>query len=283
MNNIKKILLLILSLLLFLSACEELPIETVGSDKLCYKTVEGVELTLELLYPTNDQKRKSPAVIVLHGGGWVSGTPEDFTRDFEPLCNALREGGMTVIPVEYRLVSEDSTWRDALDDCEDALNYLIDNSRSLGLEPELFGIIGYSAGGQLALMTAIETRDLIKLCVSMSSPTLISDTEVSPYYSEPLNYYISRAFSKDNALEMYQASPIIRVNRNCKSDFLLISGMADEVVNSFHASSFYNEVSSFRLDAELLEFEGLTHSYTSYPEYQSLCETIAERVLSHLK
>ncbi len=287
----KRILLLILSLLSLLtfllpslSSCGcEAEVEPLDSGKLVYKTVGERELSLELLRPTDNMQRKSPAVIVLHGGGWVSGAPEDFTRDFAPLCELLRENGIAVIPVEYSLVCEGSSWRDALDDCEDALNYLIENAKSLGLDETRLGIVGYSAGAQLALMTAIETRDKLRLCTSMSAPTLIADSEQSLYYSDALNYYVERVFDKEDMISMYQASPMIRVNRNCKSDFLLVCGTDDEVVGAFHAQSFYNEVRSFAINVELLEYKGLTHSYTSYPEFDSLCGDIAERIIEELE
>ena len=281
----KKLLAIILAVLMVsLAACESIEVEIdVPTGEIVYKTVDGTELGLEILTPTAKKTRRNPAVIVLHGGGWVSGTREDFTRDFKPLCDALRAEGITVIPVTYRLAVNGTSWRDCVDDCEDALNYIVENSKRLGIDNHRIGLIGYSAGGQLALMTAIETRDQVKYCVSMSGPTCFSDNKESIFYSEALNYYIKMIFEEGDHISMYQASPIIRVNRNCVSDFLLVSGTSDEVVKSAHAESFLREIESFGLQAELLEKEGLTHFYTSFADFDELCGEIASKVIAKLK
>ena len=283
--TMKRIAAIILTMaLMLLVSCGETYTEAeVPTGEIIYKTVEDKQLGLEILMPTVNKQRRNPAVLVLHGGGWVSGAREDFTRDFKPLCDALRAAGISVIPVTYRLAVNGTGWRDCLDDCEDALNYIIENSKRLGIDEHRLGIIGYSAGGQLALMTAVETRDQVKYCVSMSGPTFFSDKKESIFYSESLNYYIKMIFPENDQIEMYQASPIIRVNRNCKSDFLLISGTADEVVKPSHAESFLRELESFGLTAELIEPEGLTHSYTAWSNFGNLCEEIAGYVIENLK
>lgn len=271
------------SLLLFSSCAEAALISEAVSEEIIYKTVDGIELGLEILSPTSNVKRSSPAVIVLHGGGWVSGSREDFTRDFEPLCDFLRDEGIAVISVSYRLAGASSSWRNCLDDCEDALSYIIENSKRLGIDPENIGMIGYSAGGQLALMAAIETREQVKYCVSMSGPTCFSTDPASIFYSDTLNYYIDLIFKESDYIEMYQASPIIRINRKCRTEFLLISGTDDIVVNPNHAERFMNEIETFGITAELLEIEGLTHSYTSLNDFEKLCAEIANKTADKLK
>ena len=273
--------LLMIMLLLCVSCGDTEIISEIPTDGVVYKTVGETELRINFLAPT-ELKRKSPAVLVLHGGGWVSGTPDDFTRDFLPLCDALRDSGIMVIPVEYRLAGGGDGWRNCLDDCEDALSFVISHARDYGIDPENIGVIGYSAGGQLALMTAIETRDQVKYCVSMSGPTCFSDNPESPFYSDSLNYYIEMIFPANDYIGMYQASPVIRVNRRCQSEFLLVSGTADRVVFPTHADTFMREVGSFGIPAELLEYDGLTHSYTAYPEFYELCSEIAGKVSEKL-
>ncbi len=267
--------------LIFSSCGETAVLAEIPSGGVVYKTVDEKELKLEFLAPT-ELKRKSPAVIVLHGGGWVSGTPEDFTRDFSLLCDALRDAGVMVIPVEYRLAGGGGGWRNCLDDCEDALSFICENARDYGIDPENIGVIGYSAGGQLALMTAIETRNQVKYCVSMSGPTCLSDNSESPFYSESLNYYLEMIFPADDQIGMYQASPVIRVNRRCQSEFLLVYGTGDKVVLPAHAETFLREVDTFGIPAELLMFDGLTHSYTAFSDFPELCREVASKVASKL-
>lgn len=282
MKRIFSTFLIFALILIFFTGCgNDIP-TIVKSEEIIYKTVGDVELGLEIYAPTDNISILSPAVIVLHGGGWVSGSREDFTRDFEPLCNLLRANGIAVISVNYRLADKDSGWRVCLDDCIDALYYITSNSKKLGIDKDNIGMIGYSAGGQLALMTAIETADEVKYCVSMSGPTFISNDQNSIFYSPTLDYYINLIFDISDNIDMYKASPIVRLTRKCKTEFLLISGTDDMVVTTSHADSFMREITEIGSTAELMKVDGLTHSYTVWDGFEQLCSDISDRIVEHL-
>ncbi|MCI8388359.1 MAG: alpha/beta hydrolase fold domain-containing protein [Clostridiales bacterium] len=272
---------LILIIICCLSACGDKPpsqYELTEDRGIVYKSVDAVDIMLDILYPTNRIKDKNPTVIVLHGGGWISGSSEDFYRDFEPLCSQLREAGAAVVGVNYRLAIDGCSWRDCLEDCEDALSFILENADMYDVDRDNICIIGYSAGGQLALMTAIDACDQVKYCVSMSGPTTFTSTVESIYFSETLNYYTSQIFTGDYMFEQYKASPVIRLNRRCNTEFLLVNGTDDEVVPLSHAELFCNEAKSLRIDFELIIPEGLTHFYPHYSEFGSLCTEIAELI-----
>ena len=269
--------ILALVMLLSLAACGKAPeqYEETDSGLIPYKTIDGGELSLELLYPTNRMSRKNPTVIVLHGGGWVSGSHEDFFREFEPLITELRENGVTVVGVDYRYALDGLSVRDCIDDCEDALEFLRTHAAQYDIDKNNIGVIGYSAGAHLALMTAIETKDAVKCCVSMSGPTVLSSGHTSDYYSETLAYYCDIALAELDAAKRAKIGPIARLNKRCKSEFLMVNGLADDVVPAAHAEAFCREAESLRLNAGLLTVEGLTHSYASYVEFETLCGKIA--------
>jgi len=277
------LLTVLVTVIVLLIACEKrIPEQytTVETDEIIYKEVDGQSLGLDICYPTNRLYEKNPTVIVLHGGGWVSGSREDFTRDFAPLCSLLRENGITVVSVSYRLATAGS-WKTCLSDCEDALYFLLDRAVDYDIDTDNIGIIGYSAGAHLAMMTAIETENLIKTCVSLSGPVYFSYSPTSIYYSDTLTYYLSRIYATSDNTEMLRASPLIRVNHDCKSSFLLVCGDSDDVVPTVHAESFYKEATSFGITSDLWIINGLTHIYPLYPEFQTLCENIASYIINN--
>lgn len=256
--------------------------ESTERNEIIYKSVDGTDLGLDIFYPTRRVYSDNPTVLVIHGGGWISGTRDEFYRDFEPMITELRSRGVTVVGVSYRLAVDGRTWRDCLDDCEDALEFLIDNADSYDIDVDNIGVIGYSAGAQLALMSAVETDDQVKYCVSLSAPTVFSDSKDSKYYSEALSYYISRAFDNESQYDMYKASPIILLSRRCKTDFLIVNGSDDVIIPPAHSEAFYNEAMSFGIDAELMIVDGLTHIYPMYPDFAQLCSDIADRIIENL-
>jgi acetyl esterase len=92
-----------------------------------------------------------PAVIVVHGGGWRSGERGDF-----PSWDAwLADEGYVVFDIDYRLAPPPS-WKDAPADVACAVGWVKENAARYGVDPERVALMGRSAGGQLALLTAYE-------------------------------------------------------------------------------------------------------------------------------
>jgi acetyl esterase len=92
---------------------------------------------------------RRPAVIVVHGGGWRSGERSDF-----PSWDAwLADKGYVVFDIDYRL-SPPPSWQDAPADVACAVGWVKENSARYGVDPERVALMGRSAGGQLALLTA---------------------------------------------------------------------------------------------------------------------------------
>jgi acetyl esterase len=96
-----------------------------------------------------------PALLFIHGGGWVVCSLD--THD--PLCRHLCvAAGAVVVSVDYRL-SPEHVFPAASDDCLTALNWLAANAEALGIDPARIVVAGDSAGGNLAAATAIRARD----------------------------------------------------------------------------------------------------------------------------
>ncbi len=92
---------------------------------------------------------RRPAVIVVHGGGWRSGERSDF-----PSWNAwLADEGYVVFDIDYR-PSPPPSWQDAPADVACAVGWVKENAARYGVDPERVALMGRSAGGHLALLTA---------------------------------------------------------------------------------------------------------------------------------
>ncbi len=247
-----------------------------------YKTTDTENLELEVLYPTNRISDKNPTVLIIHGGGWISGSYEQFYSELEPLFADLRENGFTIVGVNYRYALNGLTWRDSLDDCEDALAYIIEHAEEYDVDTKRISMLGYSAGAHLALMTAIESKDQVKLCVSMSGPTVMTFSDTSKFYSEALEYYRDIVFEAQSSQRLI-SSPSSLLSKRCKSDFLMINGKSDDVVFPIHAESFCKEAESFGIKSECMLVDELTHSYQSYPKLIELSAQITERMVNNMK
>lgn len=91
-----------------------------------------------------------PALLWLHGGGYVMGEPE---QDMALIGNILDRLDLVIVSVDYRLAPE-HPFPAALDDAQAALAWLVDQSASLRIDPARIAIGGQSAGGGLAAALA---------------------------------------------------------------------------------------------------------------------------------
>jgi triacylglycerol lipase len=106
--------------------------------------------------------RGRPALLHLHGGGFVMGLAETQGLVHRRLCLAL---DCVVVSVNYRLAPE-HPYPAALDDAYAALHWLATEAAALGVDPARIAVGGESAGGGLAACLALRARDRgeIALC-----------------------------------------------------------------------------------------------------------------------
>jgi len=96
-----------------------------------------------------------PAVVWLHGGGWVLGGLDSHDQTCRLLCEAT---GAVVVSVDYRLAPE---WKfpAAVDDCVAAWEWMCEHAAEVGADPSRLALAGDSAGGNLAAVTCIVARE----------------------------------------------------------------------------------------------------------------------------
>ncbi len=142
----------IMSLLYFLTTAEPPILKGEVEYGIEYKP----ELELDVYFPTHRIYEKSPVVLFLHGGAWVTGRKESLNlKRLNGAINGLRENGYTIVAPEYTLAREGkSPFPDCIVDSYDVVQWIVEHADSLQLDLGTFGIMGESAGGHIALMTA---------------------------------------------------------------------------------------------------------------------------------
>ena len=99
----------------------------------------------------------TPAVIYVHGGGWVGGNLNSGGFLISTIGPALAANGFVVVSIDYRLGPGDH-WPDQIDDVKCAVRYLRANARRLHIYPSEIGAWGESAGGHLVALTGTTGR-----------------------------------------------------------------------------------------------------------------------------
>jgi len=107
------------------------------------------------IYRPEAQSGTVPALLHIHGGGFVIGDLDSETSICLALCRNL---GIVVVSVDYRLAPE-TPYPGGLEDCYSALQWMHEHAADLKVDPTRTGLFGQSAGGGLSAATALLARD----------------------------------------------------------------------------------------------------------------------------
>jgi acetyl esterase len=121
------------------------------------KTIDGPRgpIPLRIYRGVGAPGANAPAVVYLHGGGWVIGN----LNSHDEICRWFANiGACVVICPDYRLAPEHK-FPAGLDDCVRTLDYMADYAGVLGIDPQRIAVAGDSAGGNLAAVLALVSRD----------------------------------------------------------------------------------------------------------------------------
>ena len=107
------------------------------------------KMTADVFLPRGDSKGLRPAVLVVHGGGWLKGDKSKFHH----LAAALARRGFVAVSVGYRLGGE-AKFPAAVHDCNAATRWLRSSAERYRVDPKRIGAVGGSAGGHLVGLMA---------------------------------------------------------------------------------------------------------------------------------
>jgi acetyl esterase/lipase len=112
---------------------------------------------LDLAMKKGPHDKPRPAVVVIHGGGWVEGDRSSFASRKHGVPGNIEdfaELGFVAVTINYRLSGE-APFPAALEDCKCAVRWLRAHAGKYNLDPKHIGAYGNSAGGHLALLLGL--------------------------------------------------------------------------------------------------------------------------------
>jgi acetyl esterase len=122
-----------------------------------YKETNGVPLEMEIYFPPNwdPTGRKSPGLILFHGGGWGGGSLSAFRYQ----CHYFASRGLVAATVNYTLAKKqkdqppgESRKRICIVDAKSAIRWMKKHAEELGIDPRRIITGGGSAGGHISML-----------------------------------------------------------------------------------------------------------------------------------
>lgn len=107
-----------------------------------------------------------PAMLYIHGGGYMVGTPEESANNIKKI---ITNTPCTIVAPDYRK-SLGAPYPAAFNDCYDTLLWMNDHAEELGIIPDKLIVCGHSAGGGLAAAVTLKARDTKDVNIAFQMP-----------------------------------------------------------------------------------------------------------------
>jgi acetyl esterase/lipase len=246
-----------------------------------YARVNGASLGMDACLP--ESTNKAPAVIIVHGGGWVRGNRE---VDVAPLFEPLRDGGFAWFSIDYRLATDVTQFGVAIDDVRQSIRFVKSHAAEFHIDPDRLALIGESAGGQLAAMAALRggADESVKAVVALYAPTdLVTLVKTSEYIPARIRNSVQGTPWEGFILAgLAQLSPANNVRRDMPP-FLFIHGTADSLVPFSQSRDMCNRMRQAGASCELYPVEGAGHGLRWWESYPKLAQGYKLKLVQWLR
>ncbi|XP_077981509.1 arylacetamide deacetylase-like [Glandiceps talaboti] len=105
--------------------------------------------------PLERENDKLPALVFIHGGGWVTMSVETYHETTLDIANML--GQVVLISVDYEL-SPENTFPGPVDECYRATKWILEHADDYGIDANRIGMAGDSAGGNLVASVVLQMK-----------------------------------------------------------------------------------------------------------------------------
>jgi acetyl esterase/lipase len=276
------------------------PLETSRGTRLLtgvpYAALPGIRpLEIDVWLPQGSED-PAPAVLFLHGGGWRAGSRHLAGPAFRGVLPSpfeqVARAGIAVASADYRLSGE-AIWPAQLHDVKAAVRWLRARAGELGIDGERIAAWGESAGGHLAELLGLTTRDpalegdvgvtgpssRVSAVVAWYAPSdlaaMAADTGTDPMDPDTREARLLGAPPPVVPDAAAQASPITHVSPGAPP-FLLLHGAADRLVPCVQSERLRSALQETGLNAELRVYPAADHMWSGSPgaAQQALQQTI---------
>ncbi|MEH1122876.1 alpha/beta hydrolase [Micromonospora sp. CPCC 206061] len=219
-----------------------------------------------------------PALVWMHGGGFVFGDLDMAEADWTAREVAARAGAV-VVSVDYRLAVGGVRYPVPHDDVVAAIRWVRDNAEALGIDPARITVAGASAGGNLATGAVLRLRDddgwlparlvpvyaTLHAAVPTPSPSLAAAlTELPPvarFTPEERAKLVADYVGPDREPDGYAMPAQAELAGLCPT--LLINAEYDLLRAS--AEAFAKALARSDVDSEVVTIASMLHGFLSLP------------------
>lgn len=244
-----------------------IPDDVDASLDMPYGKVGDRVLNLDLYRPKG-QEAPRPCVVIIHGGAWAGGDKRQ--NEYKAYIYPFAEKGYVVASVGYRLSGE-AQYPAAVQDTMCSIRYLRSHAEELRIDPDQICVMGWSAGGHLALMIgAASNDDEIERTGGWESTSSSVNFVVNMYGVTDLTADFGETDGalvkfmpklRSEAPDLYkEASPLYHLDSS-DPPVLTMHGSVDSVVPIHQADALNEKLEELGIPHEYDRVEGWSHVF----------------------
>ncbi|MBC7594312.1 MAG: alpha/beta hydrolase [Kineosporiaceae bacterium] len=251
-------------------------------------SLDGTDIRLRIYRP-HAVAKSLPVVINFHGGGWVQGNPEQSEWAASRIAVGVEA---VVVSVAYRLAPE-HPYPAAVNDCWAATLWVHEHAAELGGDPGRIAVMGDSAGGNLAAVTALRARDvgspilraqiLIYPGTEMYDkwPSELRNAEAPVLTSRNMHAYARIYLGDDYGTEDFRASPIRAESHLGVAPALIQTAEFDPLLDN--GARYADTLRADGVDVAYTEYAGAIHGFLSLPGVVPAASRALDEIVKTLK
>ena len=199
-----------------------------------------------------------PAVVRVHGGGWIGGGRGEMPR----WTAWLNDRGYVVFDIDYRLAPP-PRWYEAAADLEAAVTWVVEHHQAYGVDPGRITLMGHSAGGHLALLAAYGGAVPVRAVVNVYGP---GDLDALHRHSGSRAYIdrCLRAFlggRPDDVPDRYRAASPLALLNGASPPTMTVLGRRDRIVPTCQARALETALAAAGVRHETLLLPATDHGF----------------------
>lgn len=236
----------------------------------------AIPLLLDVFLPQNNLDNR-PAIVFIHGGGFIGGTRKD--PNIVNMANYFASRGWVAFSIDYRLRGDFGTipteWiayaqnnfdqntipaflslYPAHRDAKAALRWVIANAETYNINPDYLTVGGGSAGAITSITLGITNKEDYRDEISLSTDPTLATTNINQFYKVRtiLDFWGSK-IAVDALEDIYQHQRFDVTD----APIFIAHGTEDATVEFFNAQDLKSAYINTGVDYQFYELDGLGH------------------------
>jgi acetyl esterase len=228
-------------------------------------------------------------VVNFHGGGFVLGS----ARQGDWLCSTVAdELDAVVVSVDYRLAPT-HRFPAAVEDCQDALGWVAEHAASLGGDAARIGVMGDSAGGNLAAVVSILARDaggpqvahqaLIYPATDMTDAlrqdaSYLANTRGIVLSNEDMDVFAEHYVGGDGDPSDWRLSPILAADLGGLPPAVVVVAGLDPLHDS--GVRYAQALADAGTEVRVEDFHQMPHGFVSFPYFCAAARPAVDAIVA---